>query len=186
MQHIPCRPCVYMHTHTYILYTKYLMQRIACGPCVCMYIYACAFVIFIFIFILIFIMQRMPCEPCVCMYIHVCMHVYAYVHACIYVCVCMYIRVCMPSAVLEIGLLPPIPMGLPSQFDASLPRLPEPTTPAHKTLAASFFSITDAAAITYAQRLGASKKVHYVEDSMRVRAHLVASVRRHLPCLAFG
>jgi hypothetical protein len=49
-----------------------------------------------------------------------------------------------PSAVLEIGLLPP--MGLPSRFDASLPCLSEPTTPAHKTLAASFFSITDAAA----------------------------------------
>ena len=34
--------------------------------------------------------------------------------------------------------------------------------------------------------LGARKKVHYVEDSMRVRAHLVASARRHLPCLAFA
>ncbi len=35
-------------------------------------------------------------------------------------------------------------------------------------------------------RLGARKKVHYVEDSMRVRAHLVTSARRHLPCLAFA
>jgi hypothetical protein len=34
--------------------------------------------------------------------------------------------------------------------------------------------------------LAARKKVHYVEDSMRVRAHLVASARRHLPCLAFA
>jgi hypothetical protein len=49
-----------------------------------------------------------------------------------------------PSAVLEVGLLPP--MGLPSRFDASLPRLSEPISPAHKTLASSFFSITDAAA----------------------------------------
>jgi hypothetical protein len=37
------------------------------------------------------------------------------------------------------------------------------------------------AAIAYTQRLGARQKVHYVEDSMRMRARLVASARRHLP-----
>jgi uncharacterized protein YlaN (UPF0358 family) len=34
--------------------------------------------------------------------------------------------------------------------------------------------------MAYTEMLGARKKVHDVEDSMRVRAHLVASARRHL------
>ena len=42
------------------------------------------------------------------------------------------------------------------------------------------------AAIAYTEMLAARKQVHYVEDSMRVRAHFVASARRHLPCLAFA
>ena len=49
-----------------------------------------------------------------------------------------------PSAVLEIGMLPP--MGLPSRFDASLPRLPPPSSPALHTLASSFSSVAETAA----------------------------------------
>jgi hypothetical protein len=38
------------------------------------------------------------------------------------------------------------------------------------------------AAIAYTEMLGSRQKVHYVEDSMRLRKNLVASARRHLPC----
>ena len=59
-----------------------------------------------------------------------------------------------------------------------------------KTKQAAAARLNSAAAaradIVHTGRLGARKKVHYVEDNMRVRAYLVASARRHLPSLAFA
>jgi len=41
------------------------------------------------------------------------------------------------------------------------------------------------AAIANTERLEVRKRVHHVDDSMRLRAHVAASARRHPTCLAY-